>query len=99
MLLPLLVALAAVPDPLPAFIAACRAERSAAHCTCVVAALTADPGGRFFLEMTALARLPDTQAMPAHAALLARNGVDAAGGSALRLRGQAVGDAAEARCG
>ncbi|MFZ4689879.1 MAG: hypothetical protein ACOYLS_11625 [Polymorphobacter sp.] len=99
MFLPLLIGLAGmVADPAPHFTAACRQERSAAHCTCVVEALAADPGGRFFLDMTRLTALPDGEQMPAYAALLARHGVDAAGGSALRQRAQAIGDAAVARC-
>ncbi|WP_353217835.1 hypothetical protein [Sandarakinorhabdus sp.] len=102
-MLPLLLALAAAPsavdaDPVPHFVAACRQERSAAHCACMVAAMTADAGGRFFLDMTMVVRLPDPEQGPAYAALLARHGVDAAGGSALRQRGQAIGDAAEAGC-
>ena len=99
MLLPLLIGLAgAVAEPAPRFTAACRQERSAAHCTCVVTALSADPGGRFFLGMAELTARPDADQRPAYAALLARHGVDSTGGNALRQRGEAVGDAAVARC-
>jgi nitrate/nitrite transporter NarK len=101
-MLSLLLALAAASavdaDPVPHFVAACRQEHSAAHCACVAAAMTGDAGGRFFLDMTMVVRLPDSQQGTAYAALLARYGVDAAGGSALRQRGQAIGDAAEAGC-